>query len=138
MDNGNGSSSRLSGDRFSSIAAQQVQVDRSAVRAIDAEQVRLERAAVQRLRAGHATVERSAVGSVITSQSTLSQSAAGFVVARSVAVDEARVGVLISPVVRGDVHTWFDMRSAVAVGVGLVLGRTALAAVRAVIRRASQ
>lgn len=133
----NGSSSRVTGERLHSIEADQVQVDRSAVRSIDAEQVRLERAAVQRLRAGHATIERSAVGVASFGQATLAQSTTGVVVARSAACDEARIGVLIAPVVRGDIHTWFDMRSAVAVGVGVVLAKTMVGLVRTAVRRAS-
>ena len=44
---------------------------------------------------------------------------------------EVRVGVLVSPVVRGNVRTWLDFRSAVAVGVGIALGRALLAGIRA-------
>ena len=55
-----------------------------------------------------------------------------------VAVDEVRTGILFAPVVRGDVHTLLDMRSAVAIGVGMVLGKAALAAVRALARRATR
>lgn len=117
------------------VSASQVLVERSAVRSVDADQVRLERAAVQRLRAGHATIERSAVGLLQLDRGTLAQSSAGIVVARSLAADETHIGVLISPVVRGEVHTWLDMRSAVAIGVGIVLGRALLAAVRAGWRR---
>jgi len=54
-----------------------------------------------------------------------------------VAVDEVHTGILISPVVRGDVHTWLDMRSAVAIGFGMVLGKAVLAGVRALVRRAT-
>jgi hypothetical protein len=128
------SSWRTPGDT-GDIAASQVLVERSAVRSIDADQARLERAAVQRLRAGHATIERSAIGAFRAERATLSQSAAGTVVARSVAMDETHVGVLVSPVVRGDVHTWLDMRSAFAIGLGIVLGRALIAGGRALARR---
>lgn len=126
---------RAPGGAFDELSAEQVLVQRSAVRSIDADQARLERAAVQRLRAGHATIERSAMGSLAVDRGTMTQSTAGLVVARSVAVDESRVGVLISPVVRGEVHTWLDMRSAVAMGVGLVLGKALIAGGRALVRR---
>lgn len=134
--NGNGSSSsRLSGDRFDTITATQVSLDRSAVRSIEADQARLERAAVQRLRATHATIDRSAIGSATIARATLQQSSAGIVVARSAACDETRVGILVSPVVRGEVHTWLDLRSAFAVGVGIALTRALIAAGRAFAQR---
>jgi hypothetical protein len=117
------------------VSASQVLVERSAVRSVDADQVRLERAAVQRLRAGHATIERSAVGMLRMDRGTLAQSSAGVVVARSVAADETHIGVLMAPVVRGEVHTWLDMRSAVAIGLGIVLGRALLGAARAAAHR---
>jgi hypothetical protein len=118
------------------VAATHVTVNRSAVRSIDAEQARLEQAAVQRLRATQATLDRSAVGIARLEQGTLRQSTAGIVVARSLACDEVHTAILASPVVRGEVHTWLDLRSAVAIGVGMVLGRAAIAGVRALARRA--
>ncbi|MFN8506699.1 MAG: hypothetical protein U0547_03940 [Dehalococcoidia bacterium] len=117
------------------VSASQVLVERSAVRSVDADQARLERAAVQRLRAGHATIERSAVAMLEMERGTLVQSSAGVVIARSVAADETHVGVLVAPVVRGEVHTWLDMRSAVAIGVGIVMGRALLGVARAALRR---
>jgi hypothetical protein len=137
--NGNGSSTpHASGGRLDTITAEQVQLVRSAVRSIEAEQARLEQAAAQRLRAGHATIERSAIGSATIGQATLQQSSVGIVVGRSVACDEARVGILVSPVVRGHVRTWLDIRSALAVGVGIALGRALLAGTRAAIRHRSR
>jgi hypothetical protein len=56
------------------------------------------------------------------------------VVGRSVACDEVRTFVLATPIVRGEVHTWFDMRSALAVGVGIALGKALLAGAGAIIR----
>lgn len=91
----------------------------------------LERAAIRRLHARDMNVERSAVGVVRSGRATLAASSAGVVVARSVACDEARVGLLVAPVVRGEVHTLIDIRSAVAIGLGLALGRLLLAGGRA-------
>lgn len=132
------STSNISGDRVDALAATHVTVDRSAVRFLEAEQVDLDRAAVQRLRATQANITQGAVAMASMDQGTLRQSNAGIVVARSVACDEVHVGILASPVVRGDVHTWLDLRSAVAIGVGMVLGKAAIAGVRALARRATR
>ena len=136
---GNGSStSNISGDRVNAVAATHVTVERSAVRSVDAEQAQLERAAVQRLRANQATITGSTVAIASFEQGTLRQTKAGVVVARSVACDEVHTAILASPVVRGDVHTWLDLRSAVAIGFGMVLGKAAIAGARALARRATR
>lgn len=133
---GNGSStSSVSGERVDGLVATQVNVERSAIRAVEADQASLEQAAVQRLRAGQVTASRSTFAFASFDQGTLRQSAAGVVVARSVACDEVRTAILAAPVVRGDVHTWLDLRSAVAVGFGMVLGKAVLAGGRALARR---
>jgi hypothetical protein len=138
MARGNGSSTtHFKRDRLSEITATQVTVEKSAVRSIEAEQVNLEQVAVQRFRAEQAELTGSAIGFARADQATIRQSKAGVVAARSVACDEVHTGVLISPVVRGEVHTWLDMRSAVAIGVGMVLGRAAIAGVRALVKRAA-
>lgn len=138
MAQGNGSStSSFSGDRLDQLTATTVTLNKSAARHVEAEQAQLEQAAVSRLRAGQADITRSAIGYARVEQATLRQSKAGAVVARSVACDEIHTGILISPVVRGDVHTWLDMRSAVAIGFGMVLGKVAVAGVRALARKAS-
>lgn len=87
----------------------------------------LERAAVRRLHARDITVERSAIGVVRAERATVAASSAAVVIGASVAVDEARIGILVSPVVRGDVHTLIDLRSAVALGFGMALGKALLA-----------
>lgn len=95
-------------------------IDRSAIRRVSAEQVE---------------IERSAIAVAAFDRGTIRQSDAAVIAGRSVAVDEVRVGVLISPVVRGEVHTLLDMRSAVAIGFGMVLGKALLAALRALARK---
>lgn len=97
----------------------------------------IDRSAVRRLEADEIDVSKSFVGVAKFENGTIRQGSAGVIAGRSVAVDEVRTGILISPVVRGDVHTWLDMRSAVAIGFGMVLGKAALAAVRALVRRAT-
>lgn len=97
----------------------------------------LDRSALRSVAADEMEISKSAVGLARFEHGTLRQGSAGVVVGRSVAMDEVRTGVLIAPVVRGDVHTLLDMRSAVAIGVGMVLGKALLAGVRALVRRAT-
>jgi hypothetical protein len=112
-----------------------VQVDRGAVRNLESDVARLERAAVQRLRAHEAHFDRSAIAFATFDHGTLRQSVAGVVITKSLACDEVRTGVLISPVVRGEVHTLFDMRSALALGFGMALGQAFLKGTRSLVRR---
>jgi hypothetical protein len=133
---GNGSStSNFSGERLDELTVTSATIDRSAVRFLETDEAQLERAAVQRLRAGQAHFTNSAIAFARFEQGTLRQSNAAIVVARSVACDEVHTAILASPVVRGDVHTWLDLRSAVAIGFGMVLGKAAIAGVRALVRR---
>lgn len=133
----NGSSTTFfARNRAAEVTANHAEVTNSAVRFLDADQARLERAAVQRLRANQVDVTGGALGFTRFEQGTIRQSNAGVIVARSVACDEVHVGILASPVVRGDVHTLVDLRSAVAIGVGMVLGKAVIAGVRALARRA--
>lgn len=96
----------------------------------------LERAAVRRLHARELNVERSFVGVARADRATLAGSNAAVVVARSLACDEVHTAVLIAPVVRGEVHTLLDIRSAIAIGLGMALGRGLIAGARALGRRA--
>lgn len=100
------------------------------------EQALVDRSAVRSLHAQQATVERSAIGLARFDQGTLKRTTVGMAVGRSVACDEVRSYILAAPVVRGEVHTWFDVRSAVAVGVGIVLGRALILTVKSAWRRA--
>lgn len=127
--------SHVSGGRVDRLAATHVEATHAAVRSVESDTARLERAAVQRLRAGRAQVEQSSVGILQADQATLQRSNAGIVVARSLAADEVHVGLLISPVVRGEVHTLLDIRSAVAIGFGMALGRALLAVFQGLGRR---
>lgn len=114
----------------------QERYDRAAVGELVAEQVHVERSAVRSVRAQQAAIERSAVAYAHVEQGTLRETNVAAVVGRSVACDEVRTAVLAAPVVRGEVHTWFDLRSAVAVGIGIVIGRAIIAGLRAGWRRA--
>ncbi|MFN0147112.1 MAG: hypothetical protein ACKVT1_11415 [Dehalococcoidia bacterium] len=136
MADGNGSGhSRVSGGRVDRLTATHVEATHAAVGSIESDTARLERAAVQRLRAANAHIERSNVGILNIGQGTLKGSNAGIVVAKSLAADEVRTAVLIAPVVRGEVHTLLDMRSAVAIGFGMALGKVVLSGLRRLGRR---
>lgn len=135
MTEANGSTAVHTGGRQDAITANTAHIDRASVASLEADQATLERAAVRRLHATQATVDHSAIAIAHIEQATLRQSNAGIVMARSVACDEVRTGILVSPVVRGEVHTLLDIRSAVAIGVGVVLGRVLLGALRALGRR---
>jgi hypothetical protein len=95
----------------------------------------IERSAIRRVNAEQVEIQRSAVGVASFERGTIRQSDAGIVVGRSIAVDQVRVGILASPVVRGDVHTLLDLRSAVAIGFGMVLGKVFVSLVRAAARK---
>ncbi len=116
-DNGTGAVSR---EEYDEVTSTHLSLDRSAIRRVEADQV---------------DIHKSAVGVASFDRGTIRQSSAGAVIGRSVAMDEVKTGILISPVVRGDVHTLLDMRSAVAIGFGMVLGKVFLAAIRAAVRR---
>ena len=95
----------------------------------------IERAAVQRLRSGQANIDRSLVAVSSAQRTTIRQSAAGIVVAQSLAADQVRAAVVIAPVVRGEIHALIDLRSAVAIGFGMALGRAFLKLVGRAARR---
>lgn len=120
MANDNGASAKVSRDEYDEVTTTRLSLDKSAIRRIQADEVE---------------IDKSAVGVASFDRGTIRQSSAGVVIGRSIAMDEVRTGILISPVVRGDVHTLLDMRSAVAIGFGMVLGKVFLAAIRGVVRR---
>lgn len=121
----NGSIS-TNGARGEHIEAAHVSVGRSAVHTVDADQATLENAAVRRLKAGHATIGQSNVGAASFERGTISHSNVGVVAGGSVACEDVRTVILASPVVRGDVHTLVDLRTAVALGFGMAMGKALL------------
>ena len=120
-DNGTGTTD-YTPDRLEEYAATRLTLDKSAVRSVRADEVEISKSAVAYARFESGTIRQGNIG---------------VAVGRSVALDEVHTGILISPVVRGDVHTWLDMRSAVAIGFGMVLGKALLAGVRALARKAT-
>lgn len=95
----------------------------------------IERSAIRRVTAEQVDIDRSAVGVATFDRGTIRQSDAGVIVGRSVAVDQVRAGILISPVVRGDVRTLLDIRSAVAIGFGMVLGKVVVSLLKSLVRK---
>ena len=118
-DNGTGTAD-YSAERLEALAANRLTLDKSAVRSVSAAEIE---------------ITKSAVAVAKFENGPIRQGSVGIVIGRSVAMDEVKAGVLISPVVRGDVHTLLDVRSAVAIGFGMVLGKAVLAAGRALVQR---
>lgn len=129
-----GSQDDIRGQRVEWFSVEDATIDRSAVGSLEARYAQVDRSAVNHLAVEDADIASSMVGIAAIDRGTLRESSAAVVVGRSVACDEVRTLVLVSPVVRGEVHTWLDMRSALAVGVGIALGRALLAGVGALIR----
>jgi hypothetical protein len=113
-------------------------VDRSVLAGIESRTANLSRTIVRSLHAEDAELNQGVVMSVSGDRITLRDSSVGVVAGRSVACDGARIGILASPVVRGDVRTWLDLRTAVAIGVGMMLGRALLGGVGALLRKAAR
>jgi hypothetical protein len=66
------------------------------------------------------------VGIASFTHGSISNGNAGVVIGQSVACDEVRTILLASPVVRGDVHTLIDLRTAFAIGFGMAVGKMLL------------
>ena len=109
-------------------------VRRDYAQTVQAEEVSIEQGAAGRLEAGAVSMEQSVAGALRAERATVRNSAVGALAARSAACDGAHVGVLAAPVVRGEVHTWFDLRTAFAVGLGLAVGSFALSLGRGALR----
>ena len=109
-------------------------IRRDYAQAVQAEEVSIEQGAVVRLEAEAVSMEQSAVAAMRAERATMRDSAVAALATRSAALDGAYVGVLAAPVVRGDVHTWLDLRTAFAVGLGLAVGSFALSLGRGMLR----
>lgn len=125
---------RASAEPREYIDAAHVSVGKDPVRVVDADQATLEHAAVRRLRAGHATIAGSNLGVANFERGSISQSNVGVIAGKSIAVDEVRTIVLAAPVVRGEVHTLVDLRTAVALGFGMALGKAVISMLGRVVR----
>jgi hypothetical protein len=126
---------RIAGERREDSDATFTEVRSSAVGEVNAVEATIERSAVRTVRASDANVTQSAVGVVSVERGTVRQSGVGIVVAKGVACDEVRTGILAAPVVRGEVHTWLDLRTAVAIGLGMALGKAMLGVIGHLARR---
>ncbi len=109
-------------------------IRRDYAQTVRAEEVSVEQGAVAKLEAEAVSMEQSAVAAIRAERATLRDSAAAVVATKSAALDGSYVAVLASPVVRGEVHTWFDLRTAFAVGLGLAVGGFALSLGRGLLR----
>ena len=115
--------------------ADEEEVSRTRAERVEGDVVRVERSAVRHVEATQLSMEKSAAWAVRAEHATLHRSQAGIVVSRSFASDQSRAAILMSPVVRGDVHTWFDLRTAFAVGLGFFVGKVVLDVLKGLGRR---
>tara|TARA_Y100000590_G_scaffold451616_1_gene593299 strand:+ start:437 stop:823 length:387 start_codon:yes stop_codon:yes gene_type:complete len=109
-------------------------IRRDYAQAVQAEEVSIEQGVVVQLEAKSVSVEQSAIAAIRAERTTMRDSAAAVLATKSAACDGTYVGVLAAPVVRGDVHTWFDLRTAFAVGLGLAVGSFALSLGKGMLR----
>ncbi|MFQ5382272.1 MAG: hypothetical protein ACE5EF_11745 [Dehalococcoidia bacterium] len=114
-----------------------IRVETGAFREFDVDVARLEKAAVQRLHAREVHFSRSAVALAIADTATIRESNAAVLASRSVAADQVRTAILVAPVVRGEVHSLIDLRTAVGIGLGMGLAKALIGGVRALGRRLS-
>ena len=110
--------------------AAHVSVDRSAVRLLNASVANLDRSAVQRLAAESVIAENSAVAVANASTVELRQSAVGIAAGDYVRVEDSKVFLLLAPRVSGNVRAVLTAPAALALGVGIVLGRALVATLR--------
>ena len=136
MTEGNGvSGHRVTGEVREDFAFDRTEVRANALGELQGRDVVVERSAIRTLEASDATVSQSAIGVLSVERGTVRKSGVGIVVGKGVACDEVRTGILAAPVVRGEVHTWLDLRTAVAIGLGMALGRAMLGAIGYLVRR---
>lgn len=133
---GNETGDDITGEARHAVEVTTADVERSAIGELHAGEANLRLSAVRSLYGRDTTLNQSAVGIARLQRSTFQQSTAGIVVANGIACDEVHTGILAAPVVRGQVHTWLDLRTAVAIGVGMALGRALLGLVALLARRA--
>ena len=101
------------------VRGHEVEIEQCAVRSVTAERVEAEQSAIAIVRAGQARMENTA---------------AAIVAARTVEAGDLRALFVLSPSVRGNVRTLFDLRTALAVGVGFFLARRFFGMVKAIRR----
>ena len=113
-----------------SIVAGEVAVRAGAVRSVNAGEATITASAVQRVQGDAVELERSAVGIAGGLQVEVQDSSALGVAGREVRLERVRTVFLLAPRVQGEVRTVFDWKSAVAIGVGIVLTRRLLKLLR--------
>ncbi len=109
-----------------SIVAGEVSVRATAVRSISAGEVDIKQSAVQRVTGDDIEIEQSSVALVTGARIELEGGSSFVVVGRDIHMKKVNTVLLLAPRVRGEVRTVFDWKSAVAVGVGVVLTRRLL------------
>lgn len=112
------------------VVAGEVSVRASAVRSVSGGEVEIEQSAVQDVRGEEVELEQSAAVRVTGERVEVKDSAVAAVVSRTVEAHNVRSFLLIASEIKGEVRTVFDWKSAVAVGVGIVLTRRLLKLLR--------
>jgi len=108
----------------------EVSVRNSAVRSITGNEVEVDQSAVRDLRGDEVEVDQSALLFANAERLTIRGSSAVAVIGRDVQAREVNTVFLLAPRVRGTVRTVFDVRTAFAFGLGIVLGRYLLRLIR--------
>jgi hypothetical protein len=113
-----------------SIVAGEVSVRASVVRSVSGGEIEIEQSAVQQAHGDEVEVEQSAVLQLSGTHVDVDDSVVGAVIARKVEARNVRTVFLVASQFKGDVRTVFDWKSAVAIGVGIVLTRRLLKLLR--------
>jgi len=100
------------------------------LRSVIGNEVEIEQSAVRDVRGDEVEVEQSALVYAAAQRLKLTGSSTVALVARDIEARNVNTVFLLSPRVRGTVRTVFDMRSAFAFGLGIVIGRQVLRLLR--------
>lgn len=106
--------------------ADRVEISRSSLGEVRGRDVEVEQSAVRSVHAERLEMEQSAVIVARATDAELQSSAIGVLAAREVQAEQLTALFVLAPVVRGNVRTLFDLRTAIAVGAGFFLARRAL------------
>ncbi len=120
-----------------SAVASEAEIRGAVVGEVRGREVEIEQSAVRSVAAEEIEAEQSAFAFVRAKRVRMAESAAAVVVARTVEAADLRALFVLSPSVRGNVRTLFDLRTALAAGAGFFLARRMLRLVADSIRTAS-
>ncbi len=116
--------------QLADVSGEHVDVSRSTVSSVTAASASLNQAAARSVRAQQVDVRESAILLVQAEDAAIEETAVAAVVGREVRVNDSQVLFLLSPRVSGNINAVFTPASAFALGLGLVMGRQLLRALR--------